>query len=155
MEFDANLGMYLHDVSTDMTDKAEEIWMHIQAMAKVLDMAPDAHLRLALFLLDRLPVILPGLSFQQDIPFSLVLGPKALTFQRRASTSRSIPPAPDDLGDAQSNSKASLLPAQVGQATPRSRQKNSPDKTGKPAPQITADFEKALPLKHSSPVKTM
>ena len=33
--------------------------------------------------------------------------------------------------------------------------KNSPDKPGKPVPQITTDFEKALPLKHSSPVKTM
>ena len=32
--------------------------------------------------------------------------------------------------------------------------KNSPDEPGKPAPQITVDFEKALPSKHSSPVKT-
>ena len=32
--------------------------------------------------------------------------------------------------------------------------KNSPDETGKPAPQITLDFEKAPLLKHSSLVKT-
>ena len=32
--------------------------------------------------------------------------------------------------------------------------KNSPDEPGKPVPQITVDFEKALLLKHSSPVKT-
>ena len=41
---------------------------------------------------------------------------------------------------------------------PRSRRmvptKNSLDKPRKPVPQITADFEKALPLKHSSSVKT-
>ena len=99
-------------------------------------------------------MISPGLSFWQDIPFSLALGPKAITLQRRASTSRSIPPALDDLGDAKSNSMASLLPAQVGQATPRSHEKNSPDKPGKPTPQIIADFEKPPPLKHSSLVKT-
>ena len=104
-------------------------------------------------------MISPGLSFQQDIPFSLVHGPEAITFQNRAGTFRSIPPAPDDLGDAQSNTKASLPLAQVGQATPRPHRmvpnKNSPDEPGKPAPQITVDFEKALPSKHSSPVKTM
>ena len=85
-------------------------------------------------------------------------GPKAITFQNRASTSQSIPLAPDDSGDAQSNTKASLPLAQVGQAMPRScgmvPNKNSPDEPGKPAPQITVDFEKALPSKHSSPVKT-
>ena len=37
---------------------------------------------------------------------------------------------------------------------PRSCKKNSPDKPGKSAPQITVDFEKAPPLKHSSLVKT-
>ena len=104
------------------------------------------------------PVISLGLSFQQDIPFSLVCRPKAITFQNRAGTSCSIPLAPDDLGDAQSNTKASLPLAQVGQATPRSHRmvpnKNSQDEPGKPAPQITADFEKAPPSKHSSPVKT-
>ena len=127
--------------------------MRIQAVATASDMAPNAHLGLALFLLDQL-VISPGLSFWQDIPFSLALGPKAITFQRRAGTSWSIPPAPDSSGDTQSNSKASLQPAQLGQATPKSHKKNSPDEPGKPAPQITADFEKALPLKHSSLVKT-
>ena len=100
-----------------------------------------------------------GLSFWQDIPFSLTHGPKAITFQNRAGTSCSIPPAPDNLGDAQSNTKASLPPAQVGQATPRSRgmvpNKNSPDEPGKPAPQITMDFGKAPQSKHSSPVKIM
>ena len=128
-------------------------------MATALDMTPDAHLMLTLFLLDQLPVISPGLSFQQDIPFSLVHGPKAITFQNRAGTSRSIFLAPNNLGDTQSNTKASLPPAQVGQAMPRScgmvPNKNSLDKPGKPAPQITTDFEKALPSKHSSPVKTM
>ena len=122
-------------------------------------MTPNAHLGLALFLLDRLPVISLGLSFWQDIPFSSVCGPEAITFQNRASTSHSIPPAPDDLGDAQSNTKASLPLAQVGQAMPKScgmvPNKNSPDEPGKPAPQITVDFEKAPPSKHSSPVKTM
>ena len=86
-------------------------------------------------------------------------GPEAITFQKRASTSRSIPLTLDDSGDAQSNIKASLPPAQVGQAMPRSHgmvpNENSLDKPGKPAPQITADFEKALPSKHSSPIKTM
>ena len=100
-----------------------------------------------------------GLSFQQDIPFSLARGPEAITFQNRATTSCSIPLVPDDLGDVQSNTKASLPLAQVGQAMPRSRRmvsnKNSPDKPGKPVPQITADFEKALLSKHSSLVKTM
>ena len=95
-----------------------------------------------------------GLSFWQDIPFSLALRPKAITSQRRAGSSHSIPQTPDDSGDAQSNSKASLPLAQVGQAALRSCEKNSVDEPGKPAPQITADFEKALPLKHSSPVKT-
>ena len=46
----------------------------------------------------------------------------------------------------------------MGQATPKSRgmvpNKNSPDEPGKPVPQITADFEEAPLLKHSSPVKT-
>ena len=97
-------------------------------------------------------------SFWQDIPFSLVCGPKAITFQKRAGTSHSTPLVPDDSGDTKSNTKASLPLAQVGQATPRSRgmvpNKNFPDKPGKPVPQITADFEKAPPLKHSSPVKT-
>ena len=157
-KFDAKLGIYLGDANKDMTDKAKEIWTRIQAVATVLDMAPDVHLRLALFLLDRLLVISPGLSFQQDIPFSLVRGPRAITFQNRASTSRSTPLALDNLGDAQSNTKASLPLAQVGQATPRSHgmvpNKNSPDEPGKPAPQITMDFEKAPPSKHSSPVKT-
>ena len=128
--------------------------MCIQSMAMASDMALDAHLGLALFLLDRLLVISPGLSFCQDIPFSLTLRPKAITFQRRAGTSCSIPPALDNSGDAQSNTKASLPPAQVGQATPRSHEKNSPDEPGKPTPQITVDFEKAPPLKHSSLVKT-
>ena len=159
MKFDTKLGTYLGDANKDMTDKAEEIWTFVQAMATALDMTPDAHLGLALFLLDRLPVISLGLSFWQDIPFSLARGPKAITFQNRAGTSCSIPPAPDNLGDAQSNTKASLLPAQVGQATPRSRgmvpNKNSPDEPGKPAPQITMDFGKALQSKHSSPVKIM
>ena len=103
-------------------------------------------------------MISPGLSFWQDIPFSLACRTKAIIFQKRAGTSCSIPLAPDDSGDAQSNTKASLPLAQVGQAMPRSRgmvpSKNSLDKPGKPAPQITADFEKALPLKHSSLVKT-
>ena len=62
-KFDAKLGTYLGDANKDMTDKAKEIWMRIQAMATVLDMAPDVHLRLALFLLDRLLMISPGLSF--------------------------------------------------------------------------------------------
>ena len=132
--------------------------MHVQAVAMASDMTPNTHLGLALFLLDRLPVISPGLSFQQDIPFSLTRGPKAITFQNRAGTSRSIPPVLDDSEDAQSNTKASLPPAQVGQATPRSRRmvpnKNSLDEPGKPAPQITADFEKAAPSKLSSPVRT-
>ena len=113
-EFDAKLGMYLGDANKDMTDKAEEIWMHIQAMATASDMAPDAHLVLMSFMLEQLLVISPGLSFRQDIPFSLALRPKVITFQRRAGTSRSIPPAPDDLGDAQSNSKASLPLARGG-----------------------------------------
>ena len=43
----------------------------------------------------------------------------------------------------------------MGQATLRSREKNSPDEPGKPAPQITVDFEKAPQLKHSSLVKTI
>ena len=98
-KFDATLGTYLDDANKDMTDKATEIWTRIQAMAMASDMTPSAHLGLALFLLDQLPVILPGLSFQ-DIPFSLALGPKAITFQRRADTSCSIPPALDDSGDA-------------------------------------------------------
>ena len=51
-EFNAKLGMYLGDANKDMMDKAEEVWIHIQAMAKASDMAPDAHLGLALFLLD-------------------------------------------------------------------------------------------------------
>ena len=156
-KFDAKLGMYLGDANKDMMDKAMEIWMHVQAMAPASDMTPDVHLRLALFLLDRLPVISPGLSFQQDIPFSLMHGPEAITFRKRASTSCSTPPVPDDSGDAKSNTKASLPPAQVGQATPRSRgmvpNKNSPDEPGEPVPQITVDFEKALSLKHSSLVK--
>ena len=158
-KFDAKLGMYLGDANKDMMDKAKEIWTHIQAMAMTSDMTPDVHLRLALFLLDRLPVVSPGLSFWQDIPFSLARGLEAITFQNRAGTSRSIPLAPDNSGDAQSNTKASLPPAQVGQATPRSHgmvpNKNFLDKPGKPAPQITADFEKAPPSEHSSPVKTM
>ena len=149
-KFDAKLGTYLDDANKDMTDKAMEIWMRIQAMATASDMTPNVHLRLALFLLDQLLVVSPGLSFQQDIPFSLALGPKAITFQRRANTSRSIPPAPDDLGDAQSNSKASLPLTQVGQATLRSLKRNFPDKPEKPA---AADFETAPPLKHSSLVK--
>ena len=99
-----------------------------------------------------------GLSFWQDVPFSLAHGPEAITFQKRAGTSRSTPLAPDDSGDAKSNTKASLPLAQVGQATPRSCRmvpnKNSPDEPGKPVPQITTDFEKAPLLKHSSPVKT-
>ena len=70
-KFDTKLGTYLGDANKDMTDKAKEIWMRIQAVATVLDMTPDAHLRLTSFLLDRLPVISPGLSFRQDIPFSL------------------------------------------------------------------------------------
>ena len=73
MEFDTKLGTYLGDANKDVTDKAEEIWTHIQAIATVLDMAPDAHLRLALCLLDQLLVISLGLSFWQDIPFSLAL----------------------------------------------------------------------------------
>ena len=113
-EFNAKLGTYLDDANKDMMDKATEIWMHIQAMAMVSDMTPDMRLGLALFLLDRLLVIPPGLSFRQDIPFSLVLRPKAITFQRRAGTSHSIPPVPDDSGATQSNSKASLPPAQAG-----------------------------------------
>ena len=125
--------------------------MHIQAMATASDMTPDVHLRLTLFLLDRFLVISPGLSFQQDIPLSLACGPEAITFQKGAGTSQSTPPAPNDSGDAKSNTKASLPPAQVGQATPKSRERNFPDKPEKPAP---VDFEKALPLKHSSPVKT-
>ena len=151
MKFNAKLGTYLDDANKDMTDKATEIWMHIQAMATASDMTPNAHLGLALFLLDRLLVISLGLSFWQDNPFSLVLGPKAITFQRRADTSRSIPPAPDDSGDTQSNSKASLPPTQVGQATLRSLERNFLDELEKLAP---ADFIKAPPLKHSSPVKT-
>ena len=158
-KFDAKLGTYLGDANKDMTDKAMEIWTRIQATATALDMTPNVHLRLTLFLLDRLPVISPGLSFRQDIPFSLARGPEAITFQKRAGTSRSTLPAPDDSGDAKSNTKASLPPAQVGQAMPRSHgvvpNKNSPDEPGKPVPQITVDFEKALPLKHSSLVKTM
>ena len=51
-----------------------------------------------------------------------------------------------------------LPPAQVGQAMPRSHgmvpNKNSLDEPGKPAPQITVDFKKTPPLKHSSLVKT-
>ena len=150
-KFDAKLGTYLDDANKDMADKATEIWTRIQTTAMALDMTPDAHLGLALFLLDRLLVISPGLSFQQDILFSLTLGPKAITFQRRANISCSIPPALDDSGDAQSNSKASLPLTQVGQATLRSLERNFLDKPEKPAP---ADFELALPLKHSSLVKT-
>ena len=159
MKFDAKLGTYLGDMNKDMMDKVMEIWMRIQAMAMALDMTPDAQLGLALFLLDRLPVISAGLSFWQDIPFSLACGPEAITFQKRTGTSHSTPLAPDDLGDAKSNTKASLPLAQVGQAMPRSRgivpNKNSPDEPGKPVPQITADFGKAPLLKHSSLVKTM
>ena len=62
-KFDAKLGMYLGDANKDMTDKATEIWTCIRAMAMALDMTPDVHLGLALFLLDRLRVISPGLSF--------------------------------------------------------------------------------------------
>ena len=51
-KFDAKLGTYLGDVNKDMTNKATEIWMHIQAIAMALDMTPDVHLGLALFLLD-------------------------------------------------------------------------------------------------------
>ena len=52
MKFDAKLGTYLGDANKDMTDKAMEIWTRIQAVATALDMTPDAHLGLALFLLD-------------------------------------------------------------------------------------------------------
>ena len=151
-KLDAKLGMYLDDANKDMTDKAMEIWMRIQAMAMASDMTPNVHLGLALFLLDRLSVISLGLSFWQDIPFSLALGPKAITFQRRASTSRSIPPVPNDLGAAQSNSRASLPLAQAGQATLRSLERNFLDEPEKLAP---VDFKKAPPLKHSSPLKSM
>ena len=72
-KFNAKLGTYLGDANKDMTDKAQEIWTRIQAMAMALDMTPDMHLRLTLFLLDRLLVISLGLSFWQDIPFSLML----------------------------------------------------------------------------------
>ena len=130
-KFDAKLGTYLGDVNKDMTDKATEIWVHIQAMARASDMTPDMHLRLALFLLDRLPLISLGLSFRQDISFSMARGPEAITFQKRAITSHSTPPTPDNLGDAKSNTKASLPLAQVGQAMPRFHgmipKKNSPD----------------------------
>ena len=71
MKFDAKLGMYLGDANRDITDKAMEIWTRSQAMAMESDMTPDTHLRLTLFLLDQLLVISPGLSFWQDIPFSL------------------------------------------------------------------------------------
>ena len=157
-KFYAKLGMYRGDANKDMTDKAMEIWTCIQATATALDMTPDAHLGLALFLLGRLPMISPGLSFWQDIPLSLACGPEAITFQKKASTSCSTPLALDDSGDAQSNTKASLPLAQMGQAMPRSHRmvpnKNSPEEPGKTVPLITVDFEKALPLKHSSPVKT-
>ena len=99
MKFDAKLGMYLGDANKDMMDKAKEIWMHIQAMATASDMTPNVHLRLATFLMDQLLVISLGLSFQQDIPFSLACGPEAITFQNRAGTSHSTPPAQDDPGD--------------------------------------------------------
>ena len=52
MKFDTKLGTYLGDANKDMTDKAEEIWTFVQAMATALDMTPDAHLGFALFLLD-------------------------------------------------------------------------------------------------------
>ena len=51
-KFDAKLGMYLGDANKDMTDKATEIWTHIQAVTTVSDTTPDACLGLALFLLD-------------------------------------------------------------------------------------------------------
>ena len=51
-KFDAKLGMYLGDANKDMTDKANEIWTCIQAIAMASDMTPDMHLGLALFLLD-------------------------------------------------------------------------------------------------------
>ena len=51
-KFDAKLGTYLDDANKDMTDKAMEIWMRIQAMATTLDMTPNVYLGLALFLLD-------------------------------------------------------------------------------------------------------
>ena len=51
-KFDATLGTYLGDANKDMMDKAKEIWTRIQAMATMLDMTPDVHLRLMLFLLD-------------------------------------------------------------------------------------------------------
>ena len=139
MKFDAKLGMYQGDANKDVTDKAMEIWMCIQAMATALEMTPNMHLGLTLFLLDQLPVISPGLSFQQDIPFSLACRPKGIIFQKKASTSHSTPPALDDSGDAKSNSKASLPQTQVGQATPRSPKKNFPDEPEKPAP---VDFER-------------
>ena len=52
MKFDAKLGTYLGDANKDMMDKAKEIWTCIQAMAMALDMSPDMHLGLTLFLLD-------------------------------------------------------------------------------------------------------
>ena len=51
-KFNAKLGTYLGDANKDMTDKAKEIWMCIQAMATALDMSPNMHLGLTLFLLD-------------------------------------------------------------------------------------------------------
>ena len=51
-KFNAKLKTYLGDANKDMMDKAKEIWMCIQAMAMASDMPPNAHLGLALFLLD-------------------------------------------------------------------------------------------------------
>ena len=44
-------------------------------------MSPEAHLGLALSMLEHLPMMPPGLSFTSGIPLMMAYSPEALTYQ--------------------------------------------------------------------------
>ena len=55
--------------------------MHTQAVANATGMSPEAHIELALNMLEHLPMMPPGISFMSGIPLMMAYSPEPLTYQ--------------------------------------------------------------------------
>ena len=81
LKYDQLLTDYLADMGTTIQAKREEVWECTWTVVDAIAMSLQAHLSLALDMLERLPTTPTGLAFTSRIPLLMVHSPEALAYQ--------------------------------------------------------------------------
>ena len=120
LKYDWLLVNYLMGAGMTIQAKQEEIWECTWTVANAIGMSPQAHLGLALDMLEHLPTTPTGLAFTSGVPLLMVHSPEALAYQ----------------GEGMGSNDFQLLTVPVTAAVPLSPDTSCPAKTSAPPPNL-------------------